>query len=102
MTDLPTLLAELEEAERHWKDAKALADETKDPLDMMAARDAFNARDALMRTHLPTLIEAVKRQGEALNHIVSIGEGHGSNYDFERILDMRDAARAALKENTDV
>ena len=124
MTDLPTLLAELEEAERAatplpWvvsvmnnKDV-----EGGEPFDYNGFRrlvsDSYtgandgseeaNARlIALMRTHLPALIEAVKRQREALNHIVSIGEGHGSNYDFERILDMRDAACAALKETTDV
>lgn len=58
---------------------------------------------ALMRTRQPTLREAVKRQGEALEKIALIGDGHGETaYDFERILDMRDIARAALKEATDV
>lgn len=119
---LPTIIAELEEAERaatagkwDWDAGLVPPDGPERYADIYAGEtiianfnDAIpegraNARlIALMRTHLPALIEAVKRQREALNHIVSIGEAHGSNYDFERILDMRDAARAALKEPSDV
>lgn len=119
---LPTIIAELEEAERAATPGPWSRQSGCEPriivgpnsrqiarcyLDATTGQDAIaNARlIALMRTHLPTLIEAVKRQREALNHIVSIGEAHGSNYDFERILDMRDIARAALtahKEKSDV
>lgn len=116
--DLTTMIAELEEAERAatpgpWKVSPANNKyvEGGKPSEhngfKVLVSDSFTGADdgseeanarliALMRTHLPVLVEAVKRQREALNHIVSIGEAHGSNYDFERILDMRDAARTAL------
>lgn len=133
MKPLPTIIAELEEAERaanlngdEWvvryenigpddnPNLIAFLEEGSDEGRILCIDEDPRGEDlpspalhyiALMRTHLPTLIEAVKRQREALNHIVSIGEAHGSNYDFERILDMRDIARAALtahKEKSDV
>lgn len=104
---LPTIIAELEEAERALSRALGLINTKASivsvaprPLEedlnglMLGVRSALSEFETIS-THLPTLLEALKRQGEALSHIVSIGEAHGSNYDFERILDMRDIARAA-------
>lgn len=108
---LNTLIAELEEAERKnalraKRVADAIAGKYRIPYDEeQQMRLELDAYESLLWRHRNTLIEALKRQGEALSHIVSIGEAHGSNYDFERILDMRDIARAALtahKEKSDV
>lgn len=81
---LPTIIAELEEAERAatsgpWQqmagdplavDAHSAVYVAKMTGATPVTELAANARlIALMRTHLPTLIEAVKRQGEALEKI---------------------------------
>lgn len=52
---------------------------------------------ALMRTHLPTLLEALKRQGEALEKIA-----HGEGIYGMQAGEYKAIARAALKEATDV
>lgn len=52
---------------------------------------------ALMRNSLPTLIEAVKRQGEALEKIA-----HGEGIYGMQAGEYKAIARAALKETTDV
>ena len=84
--DLTTMIAELEEAERAatpgpWSDHKPgmgacwIVDPDGDPLWIAPDGDpnTISYQDArliaLMRNHLPALIEAVKRQGEALEKI---------------------------------
>lgn len=52
-------------------------------------------------THLPTLIEAVKRQGEALELVQQNVEASASSYQ-ERVETIGRIARAALKEKSDV
>lgn len=114
MTTLPTLIAELEEALKAatpgpWGTAgrtmvcslndapypELLADASQ------CINDEANARlIALMRNSLPTLIEAVKRQGEALEEIIKLDDPY-ANWSEE----MANIARAALtahKEATDV
>lgn len=66
MTTLPTILAELEEAERRAKTAWDVCNASLRRDDLDTAQAACRDRDVLNRTHLPTLIAALKRQGEAL------------------------------------
>lgn len=85
---LPTLIAKLEEADRKWRES------------------GFREDDALPLAHLfsnslPTLIEAVKRQGEALELVQQNVEASASSYQ-ERVETIGRVVRAALKETTDV
>ena len=118
MTALPTLIAELEEAlkaatpepwivsSQNKKDVEGgphsdhngfrhLVSDSYTGLDDV---DEANARlIALMRNSLPTLIEALKRQGEALGEIIAL--------DHHNMMPESQAtklARAALKETPDV
>lgn len=62
---LTTMIAELEEAERAVKAAKDKYDDSLVHDDWERYEAALKAQATLMRNSLPTLIEAVKRQGEA-------------------------------------
>ncbi len=98
---LTTLIAELEEAKRAVAEAekKAFPEDAMSQIRLSLAASNYYA---LMRTHLPTLIEAVKRQGEALELVQQNVEASGSSYQ-ERVEAIGRVVRAALqKESTDV
>ena len=119
---LNTMIAELEEAERAatplpWivssQNKKCV--EGGAPFDHNGWRrlvsDSFNGADdgaeeanarliALMRTHLPALIEAVKRQGEALAEIARHDNTGITGPGRQQADSCVQSARAALKEAT--
>lgn len=133
---LPTIIAELEEAERaanlngdEWvvryenigpddnPNLIAFLEEGSDEGRILCIDEDPRGEDlpspalhyiALMRTHLPTLIEAVKRQGEALERIADPATySHNlpscCQHTFDDTCELfSDIARAALKETTDV
>lgn len=110
MTDVAKMIAELEEAERsatagpwtfmpwHIEEGPSAVRAPEGWLVASTSNDADARLIALMRTHLPTLLKAVKRQGEALEKIAnSPARGVGCNPAL-----LFETARAALKETTDV
>lgn len=102
MTPLPTLIAELEEAQTLAQNIikSAACHYTYDD-DARTECGEYAERLAQVLTHLPTLIEALKRQGEALELVQQNVEASASSYQ-ERVETIGRVVRAALKKATDV
>lgn len=127
MSDLTTIIAELEEAERAASPGPWRCQMDKNNLRCLIAYDDTWSKDltlgavwssindeppanarliALMRNSLPTLIEAVKRQGKALEwyetHVRDCRkitkDGDAARHALDK--DGGERARAALKEAT--